>query len=77
MLELPSLTMPSSIAQDSSRESWKYTSAKSTECLQHLAEDLLQPRIVQPARAQDEVSGDGKRFVGVHWVQEVTVSKAM
>src|SRR5580704_13854698 len=33
MLALPSLTMPSSSDQDSWCASWKYTSAKSTECV--------------------------------------------
>src|SRR5487761_795417 len=33
MLALPSLTMPSSRDHDSCRASWKYRSAKSTECV--------------------------------------------
>ena len=56
MLALPSLTMPSSSDQDSWCASWKYRSAKSTEWRQHLAEHAVEPAVVEPAGAQDQLA---------------------
>ena len=61
MLALPSLTMPSSSAQDSWCASWKYRSAKSTEWLQHLAEHAVEARVVEAARTQDQVARQVER----------------
>ena len=59
MLALPSLTMPSSSAQLSSRDSWKYRSAASTELDITCDSARVEARIIEPAGPQDELAGDG------------------
>ena len=77
MLALPSLTMPSSSAQLSSRDSWKYRSAASTELDITCDERAVEARVVEPAGPQDELAGDGQGFVFDYCVQVVTVFNEM